>query len=178
MNIVIIIVVLLLLYVVYIFNRCILLRNRVKEASSDILVQLKRRHELIPNLISTVEGYAKHEKDVFITIAKIRSEAISGLKSGDVAHQAAAENNLSSALKSVFAVAESYPELKANENFLELQDELTDTENKIQASRRFYNTNVLALNTLIEQFPSSIIAKATQVHPYDFFTMEESSHSH
>jgi LemA protein len=150
------IIALVIVYTVISFNSLVTLKNRTQEAWSDIDVQLKRRYDLIPNLIETVKGYAKHEQGVFEEVTKARTAAINAK---GVEEQGKAENMLTGALKSVFAVAESYPDLKASENFQKLQDELTDTENKIQASRRYYNTNVLDLNIKIEQFPSNIIAK-------------------
>lgn len=146
----------LLLYGIVVFNSLVTLRIRAQEAWSDIDVQLKRRYDLIPNLIETVKGYATHEKNTFENITKARTAAINAKS---VVEQGKAENMLTEALKSVFAVAENYPDLKASDNFQKLQDELTDTENKVQASRRFYNGNVRDLNIKIEQFPSSIIAQ-------------------
>jgi LemA protein len=143
------------LYLVVAYNSLITLKTRSEEAWSDIDVQLKRRYDLIPNLVNTVKAYAKHEREVFEKITKARSEAINAK---GIAEQQKAENNLAGALKSVFAVAENYPDLKASQNFLELQDELTDTENKIEAARRFYNANVRDLNIKIKVFPSNIIA--------------------
>src|SRR3989337_2342536 len=166
------IIVVIVLWLIWTFNRLVTLRNRVKEAWSDIEVQLKRRYDLIPNLVETVKGYAKHESAAFENVTKARAAAISG--SANPHEQAAKENMLSGALKSIFAVAEAYPELKANTNFLELQRELSDTENKIQASRRFYNTNVRDLNTAIESFPGNVIANAFRFEQREFFALEES----
>jgi LemA protein len=143
----------------------------VREAWSDIEVQLKRRYDLIPNLVETVKGYAKHESAAFENVTKARAAAISG--SANPHEQAAKENMLSGALKSIFAVAEAYPELKANTNFLELQRELSDTENKIQASRRFFNSNVLAINNAVEVFPTNIIAGAFGFKKEEFFDLDE-----
>lgn len=153
------------------YNRLILLRNRMKEAWSDIEVLLKRRYDLIPNLVEVVKGYAAHEKATLEAVIKARNMAISTDKK-TIEQQAQSENILSGTLKSLFAVSEKYPDLKANENFLELQKELVDTENKIQASRRFYNTNVLALNTKIEMFPSNIIANFFNFEKGQFFNLE------
>ena len=153
------------------YNRFVLLRNRVKEAWSDIEVLLKRRHDLIPNLVEVVKGYAAHEKETLEAVIKARNMAIETSKSA-VEQQAKTENMLTGVLKSLFAVSEKYPELKANTNFLELQKEIADTENKIQASRRFYNTNVLALNTKIEMFPSNIIANYFKFEKEKFFELE------
>lgn len=148
------------------YNGFVALKNRAKEAWSDIDVQLKRRYDLIPNLIETVKGYASHEKEVFEKVTLARTEAMGAQNATDRAQK---ENALSGTLKSLFAVAESYPDLKASTNFLELQRDLTDTEDKIQAARRFYNTNVRDLNIKIESFPSSIIANAFGFTKMDLF---------
>lgn len=161
---------LLVLYVVVLFNSLVNLRNRVSEAWSDIDVQLKRRYDLIPNLISTVKGYAAHESGVFEKVTAARANA---MQAGSAADKAQAENMLSDSLKSLFAVAEAYPDLKANQNFLELQRELSDTENKIQASRRFYNGNVLSLNNKIDMFPSNIIASMFNFAKREFFEVAD-----
>ena len=161
---------LILLYIFALYNGLVTLRVRIKEAWSGIEVQLKRRSSLIPNLIETVKGYAKHEKSVFENVTKARAAAISG---GSMHDRAQKEDALSGALKSIFAVAEAYPELKANTNFLELQRELSDTENKIQASRRFFNSNVLALNTKIETFPTNLIASSFGFAKEEFFDLDE-----
>ena len=153
------------------YNRLILLRNRMKEAWSDIEVLLKRRYDLIPNLVEVVKGYAAHEKSTLEAVIKARNMAVSA-SNKTIEEQAKSENFLSGTLKSLFAVTENYPDLKANVNFLELQRELVDTENKIQSSRRFYNTNVLALNTKIEMFPSNIIANFFNFEKGQFFNLE------
>ncbi len=158
------------LYIVFVYNGLVRLRNRVGEAWSDIDVQLKRRYDLIPNLVNTVKGYAAHENNVFEKVTEARSQA---MQAGTTQDKAAAENMLSQTLKSLFAVAEAYPELKANQNFLELQRELSDTENKIQASRRFYNGNVLELNNKIDMFPSNVIAGMFGFTKKDFFEVAE-----
>jgi len=137
------------------YNSLVTLRNRAKEAWADIDVQLKRRYDLIPNLMETVKGYAAHEKQVFENVTAARAAAMGATTTED---KIAKENALSQTLKSLFAVAENYPDLKASANFIELQRELTDTEDKIQAARRFYNGNVRDLNTKIEVFPSNIVA--------------------
>ena len=157
--------------VVIMYNTLVRLRNRVSEAWSDIDVQLKRRYDLIPNLVSAVKGYAAHESGVFEKVTAARAAAMQS--NGSAADKAQAENMLSQTLKSLFAVAEAYPDLKANQNFLELQRELSDTENKIQASRRFYNGNVLELNNKIDMFPSNILAGAFNFTKRDFFEAEE-----
>lgn len=153
------------------YNRFILLRNRVKEAWSDIEVLLKRRHDLIPNLVEVVKGYATHEKETLEAVIKARNMAVA-VDKNSIEQQAKSENILTGALKSLFAVSEQYPDLKANTNFLELQKELVDTEDKIQASRRFFNTNVLALNTKIELFPSNMIANFFKFEKEKFFELE------
>jgi LemA protein len=159
-----------LLYVIGAYNGLVTLRNRVKEAWSDIDVQLKRRYDLIPNLVETVKGYASHEKETFNKVIEARSKAMSatGLK-----EKGEAENALSGTLKSLFALSESYPDLKASVNFLELQKELTDTEDKIQASRRFYNGNVLDFNTKLQTFPTNMIAQMFGFRASEFFAAEE-----
>lgn len=169
--ILIILVVVVALWVVAIYNRFIRLRTRSEEAWSDIDVQLKRRYDLIPNLIETVKGYASHESSVFQKVTEARTQAMGAQT---VEEHAKSENMLTGALKSLFAVSENYPDLKANENFLELQRELTDTENKIQASRRFYNTNVRDLNIATESFPSNIIANIFKFVKKEFFELDES----
>ena len=165
------IIAVIVLWLIWTFNRLVTLRNRVKEAWSDIDVQLKRRYDLIPNLVETVKGYAKHESQAFENVTKARAAAISG--SANPHEQAHKENMLSGALKSIFAVAEAYPDLKANTNFLELQRELSDTENKIQAARRFFNSNVLAINNAVEVFPSNLIAGAFGFTKEEFFDLDE-----
>ena len=152
------------------YNGFIALVNRAKEAWSDIEVQMKRRYDLIPNLIETVKGYAAHEKQAFENVSNARSAAMGA---SSVQDHAQAENMLTGALKSIFAIAEAYPDLKANQNFLELQRELSDTENKIQASRRFYNTTVMALNTGLEQFPGNIVGGMFKFEKRDFFELAE-----
>ena len=152
------------------YNALVKLRVRVDEAWSDITVQLKRRLDLIPNLVESVKGYAAHESSVFDTVTEARSNA---MNAKGVKETAAAENQFEGALKSLFAVAEAYPDLKANQNFMELQQELVDTEDKIQASRRFYNGGVRDLNTKIQTFPSNIIAGMFGFKNRDFFELDE-----
>jgi LemA protein len=147
------------------YNGLVQTRNRAQEAYSDIDVQLKRRYDLIPNLVSTVQGYAAHEKTVFEDVTNARTAAMSATGTA----KADAENQLSGTLKSLFAVAENYPDLKANQNFLSLQDQLTDTEDKIQAARRFYNGMVRDLNTKIQVFPTNIFASMFGFTKMDFF---------
>lgn len=168
--IVIIILAVLVIWAIALYNGLIRLKNRVDEAWSDIDVQLKRRYDLIPNLVNTVKGYAAHEKELFEKVTEARAAAIGAQTPED---KEKAENVLSGTLKSLFAVAEAYPDLKANQNFLELQRELTDTEDKIQASRRFYNGNVRDFNTKIEVFPSNIFAKILGFAKRNFFQAEE-----
>jgi LemA protein len=164
-----IVLVIIVIAIVAMYNGLIRLKNRVDEAWSDIDVQLKRRHDLIPNLVNTVKGYAAHEKELFEKVTEARTAAISA---GTPAEKEKAENMLSGTLKSLFAVAEAYPDLKANQNFLELQRELTDTEDKIMASRRFYNGNVRDFNTKIEIFPNSLIAGMLNFAKREFFEAE------
>ncbi len=152
------------------YNGFIRLIQRSKEAWADIDVQLKRRYDLIPNLVNTVKGYAAHESGVFEKVTEARSKA---MQAGTPAEKGEAENMLAGTLKSLFAISEAYPDLKANQNFLELQRELSDTENKIQASRRFYNGNVRDLNTSIDQFPGNVIAGMFHFGKMDFFQLEE-----
>jgi len=156
-------------WLVGVYNGLIKLRNRTDEAWSDIDVQLKRRHDLIPNLVETVKGYASHEKQLFENVAQARAAAM-GAKTPE--EHAKAENALTGTLKTLFAVAENYPELRASENFSKLQDELSDTENKVQASRRFYNGNVRDFNTKIQVFPNNIIAGMLGFKKYQFFEIE------
>lgn len=168
--IVLVIVVLLLLWLVGVYNSLIRLKNRVQEAWSDIDVQLKRRYDLIPNLVETVRGYMKHEDSVFTKVTQARSQA---MQATGAQNKAEAENALSGTLKSLFAVAEGYPELKASQNFLQLQDEISDTENKIQASRRFYNGQVRDFNTKIQVFPTNLIANMLKFTAYEYFEANE-----
>jgi LemA protein len=158
----------LVVWAIFAYNGFIRMVQRAKEAWADIDVQLKRRYDLIPNLMETVKGYAKHEQGTF---EKVTAARVAAMDAGGVEAKAEAENMLTDALKSLFAVAEAYPDLKANTNFLELQRELSDTENKIQAARRFYNTNVRDLNTAIESFPGNIIAGMFRFEPREFFEL-------
>lgn len=160
---------LIVIWVIFSFNRLVSLVNRVEEAWSDIDVQLKRRYDLIPNLVNAVKGYAAHEQGTFDKVTAARTAA---MQAGSAAEKGRAENMLSDTLKSLFAVAEAYPDLKANQNFLELQRELSDTENKIQAARRFYNGNVRDLNTSIQSFPGNIIAGIFRFTVREFFQLE------
>lgn len=167
------IIVVLAIVIVGMYNALIRLKNRVDEAWSDIDVQLKRRYDLIPNLIETVKGYAAHEKDVFEKVVKARNAAMQAQKGGDAKKLAEAENVLSGTLKSIFALSEAYPDLKANQNFLELQRELSDTENKIMASRRFYNGNVRDFNTKLQVFPTNIIGNMLGFKNREYFEADE-----
>ena len=158
------------LWAIGVYNGLIKLKNRTDEAWSDIDVQLKRRYNLIPNLVETVKGYATHERELFEKVTKARANA---MNAGTVEEHGKAENMLTGALKSLFAVAENYPDLKASQNFMELQKELSDTENKIQAARRFYNGNVRDFNIKIQTFPNNIIAGAMKFTEREFFEIEE-----
>ena len=165
-------IVVVFVFVLGVYNGLITARNRVKESWSGIDVQLKRRSDLIPNLIETVKGYAKHERAVFENVTKARSAL---LGAGDAKAAAQADNMLTGALKSLFAVAENYPQLKASENFKELQGELSDTETKIAASRQFYNSNVLDYNNKLQVFPNAIIANSFGFKPEEFFESDEAA---
>ncbi len=160
---------LVVLYVLGTYNALVTLKMRIKEAFSGIDVQLKRRIDLIPNVIETVKGYAKHEKEVFENVTKARSSL---MKAGSMDEKAQANNMLTDALKSLFAVAEAYPDLKANTTFSELQRQLEDTEDKIAYSRQFYNSNVLQYNTKVNTFPSNLIAKVFSFGEEQFFEAE------
>jgi len=164
------VVVLAVLWVVYAYNRLVRLRVNVDNAWSQIDVQLRRRYDLIPNLIESVKGYAAHEREVFEDVTKARSAA---QDASGVHDQADAENAVSKSLGRLLAVAENYPELKANQNFLALQEELTGTESKIAYARQFYNDEVASLNTKIQSFPSSVIARAGKFQPREFFEIDE-----
>ena len=164
------VLVLVVVWVIAAYNRFVRLVQRTKEAWADIDVQLKRRYDLIPNLVETVKGYATHEKTAFENVTAARARA---MDAGSLEDKAKAENMLTGALKSLFAVAEAYPDLKANQNFMELQRELSDTENKIQAARRFYNGNVRDLNTSIQSFPGNVIASMFRFEPREFFELGE-----
>lgn len=160
----------LVLWVVFAYNSFVRLVNRTKEAWADIDVQLKRRYDLIPNLVNTVKGYATHETTAFDRVTQARAAAMGAQTPADKAQN---ENMLTGALKSIFAIAEAYPDLKANQNFLALQNELSDTENKIQAARRFYNGNVRDLNTAIESFPGNLIAGVFNFGKMELFELAE-----
>jgi LemA protein len=166
------IVIALILYLVFKYNGFVSLKNRTQEAWSDIDVQLKRRYDLIPNLVNTVKGYATHEAGTFEKVTEARSRA---MQAGSIAEKGDAENILSGTLKSLFAVSEAYPDLKANTNFIELQRELSDTENKIMASRRFYNGNVRDFNTGVQMFPGNLIASMFKFTALEFFELENDS---
>jgi LemA protein len=162
----------LLLYGILVFNRLVRHRNRVENSWSGIDVQLRRRYDLIPNLIETVKGYATHERELFEQVTKARTRAI---EAGTVGDQAQAETEITRSLGRLLAVAEAYPQLRANENFLALQEELTSTESKIAFARQFYNDQVMRFNTLIEQFPSLIVARLGNFTQREFFEAEEDS---
>lgn len=161
-----------LLYIVSVYNKLKTTQQHVKEAWSNIDTHLKRRYELIPNLVETVKGYAKHESETLEAVIKARNMAINN-ENAAVQDRAKDENVLSGALKTVFALSESYPDLKSNQNFLELQQELTDTENKLHAARSFYNTTVLSLNTQVDTFPSNMIAARFNIQKQAFFELDE-----
>jgi LemA protein len=170
MLILIIVIVVILLFIGYIYNSLVRAKVRTDEAWSDITVQLKRRYDLIPNLVSTVQGYAKHEKEVFEKVATIRAQALSAQTVKDVSKT---DNQFQSALKSLFAVAEAYPQLRASENFQQLSSEITDTEDKIQAARRFYNGAVRDFNTRIKTLPTNIFAGMLGYKARDFFGVDD-----
>jgi LemA protein len=159
-------------YAMVTYNSLVRLRTRAEEGFSDIDVQLKRRHDLIPNLVETVKGYAAHERTVLENVTRARNAAVAA--QGPEA-QANAENALTGALRQLFAVAEAYPDLKASQNFLELQNEISDTEDKIQAARRFYNMTVRDLNIKIDQFPSSVLARLGNFQKREFFEIEDAA---
>lgn len=164
------IIVIILLFLFLTYNGLITSRVRVSEASSEIDVQLKRRTDLIPNLVETVKGYATHEKEVFENVTKARASLMTA---GTTKEKAQANDFLSGTLKSLFAVAENYPELKASQNFMELQEELSDTENKIAYARQFYNSNVMDYNTKIQTMPTNMVANMFHFQPAEFFTADD-----
>jgi len=170
--IIIAVAVVVILWVITAYNRLITLGTKTDEAWSDIDVQLKRRYDLIPNLVNTVKGYATHENAAFENVTKARAAAMGAQTP---AAKGQAEVGLAGALKSVFAIAEAYPELKANQNFMSLQADLTDTENKIEMSRRYYNGNVRDLNTAIQHFPGNIVAKAVGTSTREFFQLDDAA---
>jgi LemA protein len=169
------VVALLVIWVIGVYNGLIRSRNRVQEATSDIDVQLKRRYDLIPNLVETVKGYMTHERETLVKLTEARTNAmqIHSNPGASIKEQEAAENMLAGTLKTLFAVTENYPELKASQNFLQLQDEISDTENKIQAARRFYNGNVRDFNTKLQVFPTNVIGNAMQFKAFEFFQAAE-----
>jgi LemA protein len=167
-----VVVVLLILFFIFVYNGLVKARNRVDNAYSQIEVQQKRRYDLIPNLVETVKGYAAHERQTLEAVTQARANAINAQQQGSVTEQAQAENVLTGALKSLFAVAEAYPDLKANENFLNLQEELTATEDRIAYSRQFFNDSVLSYNNAIQTFPRNFIAGMFNFEKRDFFDAE------
>lgn len=169
-TIILILVAIAVFWFIFAYNRFVRLLQRAKEAWSDIEVQMKRRYDLIPNLVNTVKGYATHESGTLENVIQARNMAMNARTTDE---HAKAENMLSSTLKSIFALSENYPDLKANTNFLELQRELSDTENKIQAARRFYNGNVRDLNIAVETFPSNFIAKIFSFSKIEFFDLDD-----
>ncbi len=168
-------VVLVILWMIGVYNGLITLRNRTKEAWSDIDVQLKRRHDLIPNLIESVKGYMIHEKTLLENVTKFRADAMSAQVAGDTQAMAVAENKLGGLMRDIKVAMEAYPDLKANQNVMQLMDELSDTENKIQASRRFYNGQVRDFNTKMEVFPSNMIAGMLKFEKFNFFEIEDAT---
>jgi len=166
------ILVLLLLYVIVSYNSLVRVRNRTDDAWSQIDVQLRRRYDLIPNLVNTVKGYAAHERQTFEAVTQARTQ---GMNAQGVAEQAQAENMITGALKSLFAVAEAYPELKANQNFLALQEELTATEGRISYARQFYNDTVLKLNTKVQTLPTNILAGMFGFKTREYFEADDTS---
>lgn len=166
------VIVLAIVLLIFYYNSLVKKRNRAEEAWADIDVQLKRRYDLIPNLVSTVKGYATHEQETLQNVTEARTAAINA---GGMKEQAQAENMLTDALKSVFAVSEAYPDLKASQNFVELQRELSDTENKIQSARRFYNNQVMALQNALESFPGNFLGGPLGFTTKEFFEIEEDS---
>jgi len=171
--IVVAVVAVLLLFVAWRFNRLIRLRTRTQEAWSEIDVELKRRHDLIPNLVETVRGYAAHERQVFEDVAQARAAAVSAAQTGNPAVMAGAENALTGSLGRLFAVAENYPQLKAAELFLNLQEQLTTTEDKVEFARRFYNGNARDFNTALQTFPTNVFARSLGFSPFAFFQAAE-----
>ena len=171
-GVIVLLVVIIGIYLIATYNSLVGLNVRVDEAWSDITVQLKRRADLIPNLIEAVKGYAAHEKAVFENVTKARAETLSAQGPADAA---VAENHMQAALKSIFAVAEAYPQLQANQNYLQLQGELVDTEDKIQASRRFYNGGVRELNTKIKVFPNTLFVRGLGFKEREFFEVTDSA---
>ncbi len=169
-TIILIVVGILVLWAIFVFNSFVRLRYRAREAFSDIEVQLKRRYDLIPNVVETVKGYVKHERGTLEKVTEARTKA---MKAEGLHEKAGAENMLTNTLKTLFALSENYPDLKANANFLDLQRELADTENKIQAARRFYNSQVRDLNTKVESFPPNIIARLFSFKKQGFFETKE-----
>ncbi len=171
LTVIIIIAVIILIVAVFLYNRLVKLRNLSEQAWSDIDVQLQRRYNLIPNLVETVKGYAIHERETFENVIKARQQAVNIKDS--VPKKARAENFLTQALRQLFAVAEAYPELKANQNFLELQDQLEEVENHIQLARRYYNAVARDLNNAVQMFPSNIVANTFAFHIKDYFELED-----
>ena len=169
------VIVLIIVWLIALYNGMVTLNNRTKEAWSDIDVQLKRRHDLIPNLIESVKGYMKHERELLENITKARSQAMSAQESGDTASLASAESMLGGMLGKLQIAVEAYPDLKANVNVAQLMDELSDTENKIQASRRFYNGMVRDFNTKMEVFPNNLFATMLKFTKYEYFEIEDAS---
>ena len=168
--VILVVIVVLVLWAISVYNGLVTMRQRVNEAFADIDVQLRQRHDLVPNLVETVKGYAAHERGTLDEVVKARNAAVAA-QSAPPAQQAAAENMLSGALRQLFALSEAYPDLKANTEFLQLQNELTDLENKIAASRRFFNNAVQEYNTSIQRFPAALFASSFGFAPKEFFDL-------
>ena len=166
------VVVVIVIWAISIYNGLVAMRQRTDQAFADIDVQLKQRHDLIPNLVETVKGYAAHERGTLEAVTQARANAINAQQSGTVGEQAQAENVLSGALRQLFALSESYPDLKANQNFLNLQEELTSTEDRIAYSRQFFNDSVLSYNNAIQTFPRNLLAGMFKFEKRDFFDAE------
>ena len=166
------IIILIAVWGVATYNRGVRLRNQVEESWSGISVQLKRRYDLIPNLVSTVKGYAKHEQETLEKVINLRNRA-QGVPTGDIAAQSEAEQALTAGLRSIFALAENYPDLKANENFKDLQNSLSEVEDNIQNARRYYNAVVRDNNNYVESFPSMLVARMGGFHTYSYFEIDE-----
>lgn len=170
--VIVVILALIVLYAIVLYNRMVGLKNRIDSAWSQVDVQLRRRYDLIPNLVETVKGYAAHEKEVFEKVTEARAAMMSAQS---VEQQGEAQNQITHALKTLFAVAEAYPELKANQNFMMLQEELSGTESKIAYSRQFYNDTVMSFNTLIQTFPANLMAGMFGFHQHEYFPMEDAA---
>ncbi|MCH8520008.1 MAG: LemA family protein [Nanoarchaeota archaeon] len=164
----------LILWIIIVYNSLISLKNQVQNSFSGIDVQLKRRNDLIPNLVNTVKGYATHERELFENITQIRTSMMNASNNSNIKELAKADDMMTSTLKTLFAVSENYPDLKANENFLNLQNQITRTEDQIAASRRIYNSNVMIFNSKIQVFPNNLVAQSLKFKEFEFFSIQES----